>query len=235
MYGRNANRIITLANALKEAQNRNLTVGLDKKWSSWYSSWFDDQNIETNYFGACSVKMDAKLLYFSRPLSGHNAELHDLRPKRKFWRHAFLLLKNKNIVTVHRRWLEGECKKRAKSRQYFCSSSSDFSQTCFWTQADIEEKVGSLIRNNVIPTQQKILLLSDHQNKVYDNTFKFQIRKKFQIEMCMMALSTAHFGNPMSSIDYIVAHWRSKLQFPLECFGQIHKKGVTENKERFLS
>ena len=32
---------IDLANALKESQQRNLTLALDKSWSSWYLKWFE--------------------------------------------------------------------------------------------------------------------------------------------------------------------------------------------------
>ena len=74
----------------------------------------------------------------------------------------------------------------------------------------------------MLPPQQKIILFTDQQNPKYDRTFKFQMKRNFQVEMCIMALSSAHFGSPMSSIDYVVAHWRAGLQFPIDCFRQLH-------------
>ena len=224
-YGRNANRIITLANALKESYRRNLSLALDEKWSSWYSSWFDKHDkIKINHFGSCSVKLEAKFLYSLEPLYKFNSEISYLRPKQRYWKRAIqeLNLNGKNVVTVHRRWLEGECAGRAKRREYFCKSPLDFSKSCFWTQSDISELVRNLVRRKSLQQQQKILLFTDQQNLEFDKTFRFQMKKQFQVEMCMMALSSAHFGNPMSSIDYVVAHWREGMQFPLECFAQIH-------------
>lgn len=176
--------------------------------------------------------MEAKFLYFHYPLNKYNLEIYSLRPKKRYWRSAVQELNARNTVTVHRRWFEGECERRANKREYFCNSSSDFSMACFWTQAEISKHVNYLIRNETLQPGQNIILLTDHQKAKYDKTFKFHINKRFQVEMCMMALSSAHFGNPMSSIDYVVAHWRSGLQFPPDCFTQIHIQSKVEGKSK---
>lgn len=224
-YGRNANKIITLANGLEEARNRNLTLSLNLQWSSWYKTWFDvHENIETNFKGPCKSQLHAKFLYTRKPLNEHNSELSKLKPKKKYWKRAVReLKKNKKIaISVHRRWLEGECKIRAKAREYFCKTSADFSMVCTWTQSEIEKQWIYLSREDNFQTHASILLFSDHQQPKYDKTFKNSVKLNLQVEMCMMALSYAHFGSPMSSIDYVVAHWRTGLQFPVECFQQIH-------------
>ena len=224
-YGRNANKIITLANGLQVSRKRNLTLSLDSEWSSWYKNWFDiHENIETNFKGKCKINLHAKVLYTHNPLNVHNPELRELKPKKKYWRHALRELKKngEKAITVHRRWLEGECETRAKTREIFCKSSIDFSEVCTWTKSDITKQLIYLSRKSHVQPQIPILLFTDHQRPEYDNTFKKSVKLKFQVEMCMMALSYAHFGSPMSSIDYVVAHWRTVLQFPLECFRDIH-------------
>jgi hypothetical protein len=76
-YGRNANRIITLANALNESQQRNLTLALDKSWSSWYLKWFDQRDsIELNYFGFCAIKLGSKVSVF--PLPSQQIQLRNI-------------------------------------------------------------------------------------------------------------------------------------------------------------
>ena len=226
MYGRNANRIITLANGLDESRKRNLTLSLDSKWSSWYAAWFDvHENIETNFKGRCTVTVHAQILYTNRQSDEHNPELLELKPKKKYWRRASheFNKNNKTSVTVHRRWLEGGCETKAKMREYFCRTSTDFSKVCSWTQSDIEDQLRiNRLQTDDFQQDSMILLFTDNQMPKYDQTFKNPIKLKFQVEMCMMALSYAHFGSPMSSIDYVVAHWRTGFQFPTECFQQIH-------------
>ena len=39
-------------------------------------------------------------------------------------------------------------------------------------------------------------------------------------QMWGMVLSERHFGNPLSSIDYVVAHWRNDTVEPTTCFAQ---------------
>ena len=43
----------------------------------------------------------------------------------------------------------------------------------------------------------------------------------FEIQLWMMVLSKLHYGNPMSSIDYLIYHWRylrGKQTEPTECY-----------------
>jgi len=225
IYGRNANRIITLANGLAEAQKHNLTLALNKEWTLWYKTWFDmHEIIRTNFVDKCHVELKAKVLYRRNRLDAHNYELSKLRPKKIYWLRAqHEINKRREIsITVHRRWFEGECRSRAQAKEYFCKTSADFLKVCYWTESEIKNQLNMLMGTNITLSGGRILLFSDHQMLKYDKTFKKEPKRKFQVEMCMMALSHAHFGSPMSSIDYIIAHWRHGSQFPIECFMQIH-------------
>lgn len=62
--------------------------------------------------------------------------------------------------------------------------------------------------------KSKVVLFTDGQDPKFDQTFSLVDRHSFQIQACLMALARLHYGTPMSSIDYVVAHWRRKFNHP---------------------
>ena len=222
-YGRHGNRIITLANGLREAKLTNTTLVLDKKWSKWYKQWFDERaDIQLDYSGGCERVVKAQTLFFKEPLNSHNHYIVNLQPKLMHWNAASKALPRVNSVTVHRRWFEGECTRRARKRVYFCLSELDYSDVCHWNHHKIYLKLQKLVVDNEIEYFDTVQLLTDGQKLKYDRSFHFDVKRRIQVEICMMALSTVHFGSSMSSIYYVIAHWRKGLQFPRECFDQLH-------------
>jgi hypothetical protein len=75
-----------------------------------------------------------------------------------------------------------------------------------------------------------IVLFRDGQNKEYDDTFplranitRFTGDSAILVEMWMTTMSSVHIGNPISSMDYIISHWRGENNMlPSTCW--IHRK-----------
>jgi hypothetical protein len=237
MYGRNSNRIITVAHGLAQAKNDGLQLALDLQWTAWYNEWFhprDDIKLNLNCDAKSASKCRCKsvaagALYFSmvddpnwkstwlQDKPGTNPRgliptLCTLKPK--LWNTT----PPSSIVTVHRRWLEGACVQWANEHMVFCGARNDdavynFNYTCAYTEADIRRTAGVLPGN-------KVVLYTDGQKKDYDKTFEVVADSNLSFPQMLvnMARSAKHFGNPMSSVDYVLAHWRDGPTYPLEYF-----------------
>ena len=60
----------------------------------------------------------------------------------------------------------------------------------------------------MFPLNATVVAFSDNQRKDLLNSFDVVDTNSFYIQLWCQTLSKAHYGNPMSSLDYIVAHWR---------------------------
>ena len=111
---------------------------------------------------------------------------------------------NRPFILVHRRWLEGECYKRAHLRQNFGSVESctteEMIKACNVTFSDISN-----------PNNRTVVLFTDDEMPSMDRTFPIRDQQKFKVQMWMMAQSETHYGNPASSVDWVVMHWRQRL------------------------
>mmetsp|Transcript_25761 Transcript_25761/g.61027 ORF Transcript_25761/g.61027 Transcript_25761/m.61027 type:complete len:108 (+) Transcript_25761:159-482(+) len=68
-----------------------------------------------------------------------------------------------------------------------------------------------------------VLLFTDGLVEELDSTFPNRDSNTMQVQAWMMTLSEVHYGNPLSSIDYIINHWRrGKPTRPEECYGGYH-------------
>ena len=79
--------------------------------------------------------------------------------------------------------------------------------------------------------KSKVVLFTDGQDPRFDATFSVIDKHSFQIQACLMSLARLHYGTPMSSIDYVVAHWRRKFNHspgstrPESCYQHIVDRG----------
>jgi hypothetical protein len=242
-YGRSGNKIITIARGLEQAKKDGLQLALDQKWTNWYNAWFEPRDdITLNHIcdlqkaaSQCRCKsVFAGAMYFDMADDPNWSKKHDrdevgtnprgviptlctLKPKQ--WATTM----PSSDVTVHRRWLEGECLPRANKHVVFCGPRNDtynFNYTCLYTEADIRRTAGVLPGDTVV-------LYTDGQRRDYDRTFTVVSNASSMSlpqTMVNMARSAKHFGNPMSSMDYILAHWREGPTYPTECFHTLQEQ-----------
>ena len=237
-YGQNSNRILSLANALRLAQEKRTTVAMDGAFSDWYDDYFDPRpDVFRRYRGLCSESHAAGHYYGRYPndlIGGQRPELVRLRPKQALWHAAQQAVSELplqrgggggSFISVPRRWLESLCLERAEAGATFCAvttptiSALAVADACTWVQRDIEvaeEKAVSGRGQQQQQQQQEIVLFTDGQEPLYDKTFTLVDHQPFAVQLCMMALSARHYGNPLSSVDYLVAHWRPDLSDSME-------------------
>ena len=159
-------------------------------------------------------------LYYLFSVKKFNPMLPKLLPALSIRQAAETAFKDTVFVSVHRRW-HPSCPK-AKANP-FCVDGK-YKDACSYTQQYIRDKLGP---ENVV----KIVLFTDGQGSDgpdlataarYDATFEHRSKLPFQQEMWAMTLSVTHFGNPLSCIDYVVAHWRGGRDVrPRECWDQV--------------
>jgi hypothetical protein len=61
------------------------------------------------------------------------------------------------------------------------------------------------------PNNRTVVLFTDDQVPSMDQTFPIRDQQQFRVQMWMMAQSETHYGNPASSVDWVVMHWRQRL------------------------
>ena len=234
-YGRNFNMVITLANAIEYANRMDGVVVLaNKQWDQFFHMWFKTSHVPKVYRRPggyrCDITHDASSHYFSRTTSfkGEAPFQGNFRPQYNYlslrksvlnrgrdvlnsYRHS----PDDPVVTVHQRWLEGECFERhAKGDGCFGSTAYNF--TCEYSAAIVEQHLPPEYRN------ASIILLGDGQRKDTESTFVHIDKHPFPVQAAMMVESDYHFGNPVSSVDGVIAHWRKgKRQFPEPCYQEI--------------
>ena len=230
LYGRLNNQIISIAGALREARKHNTTLILGEQWNEIFLETFDPHPdvfvpLSTSRFhfsnDTCQHELTGKRAFrLARPLETYFLpELAELLLRKDICDKAKKLIEDnyysksqKSVISVHRRWLEGECYKRAKRAMNFGSVKTCSAETmlnaCNVKYDDIDTPGSYSI----------VVLFTDGQMPAMDDTFPIRdpAEKKdldaFKIQMWMMALSDIHYGNPASSVDWVVMHWRYKLR-----------------------
>jgi hypothetical protein len=134
------------------------------------------------------------------------------------------------VVTVHRRNLDGKCQSIAYNNVYSLCHGNRTSHggsgpmitdpprygqlatldqrmaICNWDYATILKDLKEQSSHDY--GQISILLLTDGQVPALDRTFPQIGNYSFPVEAWLMALSDIHFGNPFSTVDYVVYTWR---------------------------
>ena len=211
-HGRDGNRLITLANALRRAKYNHSKVALSVPWSKWYRSWLDERDdVILDYNGNCSEVLSSNYLYYLYSYQEHNPMLRELIPSKKI-RDAAEAIFVTPFISVHRRQHE-TCGK--KNYHTFCVGG-EYKMACNYDERSIRKIVGNLT----------VVLFSDNQNAALDNTFSIRDKNRFQVQMWAMTLSRKHYGNPLSSDDYIISHWRKDAPEPASCFAQVQSQTI---------
>ena len=66
------------------------------------------------------------------------------------------------------------------------------------------------------------MLCADNQHEETEKTFAVKDKHSYQLQFAMMIMSTFHFGNHASSVDYVVAHLRrGKEIYPRTCYKEV--------------
>lgn len=213
-WGRHCNKILQLANLLEEARTSQRKVGLDSDWSEWYRGFFDPrENVTLDYRGNCSSYITAETAHKMQSKNRINPELMELVPKLEIRQEAEKVIPDEPFISVHRRWLEGQCHMRANIANHFCVSKKGVrvENTCDIAYTDIMN-----------PNGHKVVLFTDGQQRRFDSTFPHVDDHSFHVQMWMMTQSTVHYGNPVSSVDMVINHWREGREMrPIECFPPI--------------
>ena len=252
-YGRNSNRMITIANALRFSKNG--IVWLDRAWSKWFLTWFDikltkrihlatELTAESRDNGqSCQVTDSFTMFYKYSGTGGKNrdymgafkSEILALHFRPIYLQNAqtaldeYKKLDQKGLgrtVTVHSRSLEGECVLRVSKSNTMCmGQKGGYKDSCKYTYDWIVQHLPIELKD------APIILLGDGQLPNSEATFKIQDTHSYEIQFVMMTLSTYHFGNPASSVDYIVNHLRrGKPQYPETCYGTVSRKSLAANR-----
>lgn len=213
-YGGHSNKILQLANLLEEARTSQQKVGLNSRWSKWYRGFFDPRDdVLLDYRGNCSSSITASTAHKMQSYNRIKPELMELVPKLEIRQEAEKAIPDEPFISVHRRWLEGQCHMRANVANHFCVSKKGVrvENTCDITYSDILNPFG-----------HKVVLFTDGQQRKFDSTFPHVDDHSFHVQMWMMTLSTVHYGNPVSSVDMAINHWRKGREMrPTECFPPI--------------
>jgi len=56
-----------------------------------------------------------------------------------------------------------------------------------------------------------VILFTDGQAKEYDESFPIRGQNEMMEELWMMVQSEIHVGNPMSTVEMVVHHWRQTM------------------------
>lgn len=247
-YGRTFNRILELANALAmiaDDVSNNTTVnetkqtfiGLAPNLSEWYETFFDARkDIRLNYDGPCFSEWTSKDLFFIKEYKNSKKsrqQLQNLLPKKDFRAEAEKALASysnsgkQQVITVHRRHLEGVCSKKAMGVSVACvkdrlqvkrsMSTKELLDTCNYEYNMIQRRHKDDLEQN----KSVVVLCTDQQVPQLDDTFPIRSNFSFPVEAWMMAKSDVHYGNPHSTVDLVVAVWRTgqnRRTHPEQCY-----------------
>jgi hypothetical protein len=140
------------------------------------------------------------------------------------------------VVSVHRRWLEGSCNRRATNGEVFCirqqsrrhgqlrQQPSSIPNMCNMTYQNVTDQLEQLEQEkdkeyDSITKNAVVVLFTDGQVPHLDDTFPLRDEHPFPVQLWMMALSDVHIGTPTSSVDHVVNHWRHGLRIqPSQCY-----------------
>lgn len=202
--------------------------------------------------GPCAISILPKDLHFLHPFSDGNPNVVNLIPKQTIRQEAEAAVKQflsdhkaSSFISVHRRHLGGsgaakeglpdptKCASINKDGIYdYCLDNLDANNN--QVRANISrEEMGSycdLTYTTVAEDLKRygqdslpVLLFSDGSVPAFDSTFPYHDKNSLEVQSWMMTLSTVHYGNPMSSIDYVVNHWRrGRPSRPEQCYKGYH-------------
>eukprot|EP00523_Entomoneis_sp_CCMP467_P005097 CAMPEP_0168741994 /NCGR_PEP_ID=MMETSP0724-20121128/12809_1 /TAXON_ID=265536 /ORGANISM="Amphiprora sp., Strain CCMP467" /LENGTH=338 /DNA_ID=CAMNT_0008789533 /DNA_START=178 /DNA_END=1197 /DNA_ORIENTATION=- len=136
------------------------------------------------------------------------------------------------FISVHRRWLEGQCGRYANDsytiagrRTTNLCNTSLMNSICELSLSSLPFLAPKVFERSLNNSERTIILFTDGQVPEKDGTFPIQYDTKISVGTCgprggdcqmvleiiMMTLSEYHVGNPVSTVDTIVQGWRGSL------------------------
>jgi hypothetical protein len=229
-YGRTNNKVIQVGKLLKITHNegKGRALGLDRRWSNWYRQHFDHRpDVLLDYYphGECQKTYTAEEA-FSIP-DWDLSYLSNLLPAKTYQDAAEAIIRRwphgDTYISVHRRDLEGSCHAHAR-----CSDVDLVNLTCY-QERDPKEQCSVDLRLQACNMEYKlvpnpeglpVVLFTDGQVPALDATFPHKFNATdFFVEMWLMVKSKTHWGNPRSTVDMVVQHWRQRKGMePNECY-----------------
>mmetsp|Transcript_22233 Transcript_22233/g.61996 ORF Transcript_22233/g.61996 Transcript_22233/m.61996 type:complete len:377 (+) Transcript_22233:341-1471(+) len=223
-FGQHCNRIISMARllSLRNDEGENRPIALDEAWTEWFLSVFDEREefIYNHDSKNCHVWMESMDVFFLKnPFAPY---LPTLLPKKQHREEAERILDSwphgRNFISVHRRNLDGKCKRWASCREPICEDMCLSTSTCtLGVRLDACDMEYKKVHN---PSNLTVVLFTDNQVPRLDRTFPTRFDQSsashFLVEVLLMTKSTTHWGNPLSSGDVIVYHWRKGMNMEPE-------------------
>ena len=215
-----------------------------RNWGLWLETWFSiDELFEPlEIITRTECKEMEKLMvvsaHYYHPFNQGVPNLDRLLPKESIRNEAeqavhdmlrYNLSNATAFVSVHRRSMDvpnatEECLARSKQYESFC----------FGNKITDEERAAycSVAYSDVMTDLQKrdaesgtnfsslpVVLFTDHQSPDLDDTFPYIDDHDFQVQSWMITQSVVHYGNPLSSMDYVLYHWRKGKEVrPTSCY-----------------
>ena len=242
LWAGNCNKILELARAFRVAREKNLELAILSD-HEWFRSLFDPipgitLPLPTKTLN-CTVSMDGKTAFYTNykhsktnPFLPHLAQL--MWPSKRIREEAENAVRqklgNKPFLSVHRRGMKG-CLNRAKVSK---SVGNDFPNNCTTqTMLTMCNLNYTTVQQYFNPTNLTVVLFTDWLQKHLDQTFPIVDDHAFFVQLWMMTLSERHVGNPLSTVDMVVNHWRySKGNpniMPADCYHEYREEYAKEN------
>jgi hypothetical protein len=199
-------------------------IGISPSLSEWYEDFLDLRpDIVLNYTGPCLSNWTPKELFHHKAYKNSQKsrqQLQKLVPKESYRIEAERAMSiysktgQLQIISVHRRDLEGKCVKKATYGSVACVNSlkgtlttQELLDTCNYDYNMVRAHHATTIHKNL----SVVVLFTDQQVPELDETFPIRSNYSFAVEAWMMAQSDVHYGNPHSTVDLVVALWRTGL------------------------
>jgi hypothetical protein len=200
-------------------------IGISPSLSEWYEEFLDLRpDIVLNYTGPClSTWMSKDLFHHSVYKNSRKSrqQIQKLVPKESYRVEAeraiaaYSKMGLQQVISVHRRHLEGMCVKKATQGSVACInrrvrgklSTKELLDTCNYDYNMVRAHHAATIDNN----ESVVVLFTDHEVPALDETFPIRSNYSFPVEAWMMTQSDVHYGNPHSTVDLVVAIWREEM------------------------
>jgi hypothetical protein len=200
-------------------------IGISPSLSEWYEEFLDLRpDIVLNYTGPClSTWMSKDLFHHNVYKNSRKSrqQIQKLVPKeshRVEAEHAiaaYSKMGQQQVISVHRRHLEGMCVKKATQGSVACInrrvrgklSTKELLDTCNYDYNMVRAHHAATIDNN----ESVVVLFTDNEVPALDETFPIRSNYSFPVEAWMMTQSDVHYGNPHSTVDLVVAIWRGEM------------------------
>ena len=226
LYGQLGNQLLTLAWAQKLALQSSKFLRLSSfstpNLSRLYLKENWDQIFDTQAFpyilmdGQSDIKCHQSFTYESIFFEQLNQEFTIPLPKSSVQEHARKAWDSKGI-SVHGRSFEGTC---ALIKSNHCPSRNEnVENLCDYSSHRLRHLFS-------IDSLTPMVLFSDKQDTTMDSTYEIINEDPIAVQLWMQVISETHIGNPMSTLDLIVYHWKKQTglggrMLPESCYASV--------------